>query len=174
MGILSVKQAVSKTMAGRPPLSSVALKYHGRMLDDDETIDAIVEEIEEDEDDVERTDDIGDEETVRVSLTADMVPPVDGKFGIDLRDKIGKLSTQEILQTYCLNTAAMIYTQEMQSKESERYEQFMCGSTDGTDEGEEEVGPTAVHHSLLIRKKAALLQRQLESSLTSETKQLLS
>jgi len=80
--------------------------------------------------------------------------------------------------------AGMVYGQELFVKESELYNESNDENVDELDEGLESededmelhtssTQPTNVNHSLNIRKKAALIQSQFESNLSSETKQLL-
>ena len=185
--IQSIKLAISKSMVGRPPLSSIILKYHGRTLHDEECMFDLLDDLDsdEEEEDSDIEDNIGeeeDEDTIKLTLTADILPPIDTKFGIELKEKLHKLSTQEILEAYCVNMAGMVYGQELFVKESELYE---SKENDGLDEELDELGdeeqelhtsstqPTNENHSLNIRKKAALIQSQFESNLSSETKQLL-
>ena len=180
----SLRQAVSRTMPGRPPASTVALRYQGRALRDFETVADIVEEMEED-DEAELADDIGDEDgTLLVPLSADIVPPVDAKFGTELGEKAARMSTDEMLESYCLNMAGLLYSQEMQSREGEEYDRFMAGGAgaagDGEDsededgdDDEEEAAGDSVNHSLNIRRKAAVLRAQLERSLPEGTLRLL-
>lgn len=175
-------------MRGRPPMSCVSLKYHGRTLLDDETIDDILEDLDEDDEEEESDgeSDIGeeDEDTIKLSFTADIIPPIDAKFGIEFREKITKLSTKQILEAYCLNMAGMLYGQELQTRECNEFEQSMAVGADEEHEDEEEEethhlqsasvsGSNNENHSLNIRKKAAILQKQFESTLTSETLQLV-
>jgi len=178
--IQSIKLAISKSMVGRPPLSSIILKYHGRALDDEECMFDLLEDLDsDDEEDSDLEDNIGeeeDEDTIKVTLTADILPPIDTKFGIELKEKLHKLSTQEILEAYCVNMAGMVYGQELFVKESELYENN--DENEGLDDEDMELhtsstSTTNENHSLNIRKKAALIQSQFESNLSSETKQLL-
>jgi len=174
--IQSIKLAISKSMIGRPPLSSIILKYHGRTLDDEECMFDLLEDLDsddEEEEDSDAEDNIGeeeDEDTIKVTLTADILPPIDSKFGIELKEKLHKLSTQEILEAYCVNMAGMVYGQELFVKESELYE---SNENENEELDEDMEPPTAENHSLNIRKKAALIQSQFTSNLSSETKQLL-
>ncbi|KAL9178398.1 hypothetical protein ACHAXT_000045 [Thalassiosira profunda] len=177
--VLSLRQAVSKTMRGRPPLACVVLKHHGRLLDDEETVDDILEDVDsDDEEESDEEDEIGeDDDAIKLGLTCDSVPPVDGKFGIEFREKVQRMSTQEIVEAYCANLAGMAYGQELQAKEGEIYEKEEAGgSFEGEEEGEEEreVPPSvSVNHSLEIRKRAAQIQQQFEGTLSDETRQLI-
>eukprot|EP00584_Thalassiosira_punctigera_P012888 CAMPEP_0172553282 /NCGR_PEP_ID=MMETSP1067-20121228/49842_1 /TAXON_ID=265564 ORGANISM="Thalassiosira punctigera, Strain Tpunct2005C2" /NCGR_SAMPLE_ID=MMETSP1067 /ASSEMBLY_ACC=CAM_ASM_000444 /LENGTH=549 /DNA_ID=CAMNT_0013341443 /DNA_START=72 /DNA_END=1721 /DNA_ORIENTATION=- len=181
--VQSLKQAVSKTMRGRPPLSCIQIKYQGRTLDDEETVDDLSEEMDEDDEEEEESD-VGedDEDAVRLNLTCDIVPPVDAKFGIEFREKVTKMSTKEIFEAYCLNMAGMTYGQELQAREGDLYEidsKTMDHVENGEDEEEGQLSSQPMteaasnNHSLNIRKKAALIQKQFESTLSSDTLRLM-
>ena len=184
--IHSIKLAISKTMVGRPPVSSIVLKYHGRTLNDnDEIVNDLLEELDSDDEDDEESDvedTIGeedDEDIIKLTLTADIVPPIDTKFGIELREQINKMSTKDILEAYCINMAGMIYESELHLKECELYDRLESGDgVSGELEDGEDVTSTSStlateNHSLNIRKKAAIIQKQFESTLTDETRQLI-
>jgi hypothetical protein len=177
-------------MIGRPPISSIQLKYHGRVLaanddDDDECINDLLEDYDSDDEDDDDTDTntIGededdDEDTIKLSLVADIVPPIDSKFGIEFRDRVHKMSTKEILEAYCINMAGMVYGQELHVKECELYNDTQDEGDEDDEEEEEHTTSSSTaaateNHSLNIRKKAALLQSQFESTLSDETKQLI-
>jgi flavodoxin len=68
-----------------------------------------------------------DEDSIKLSLTCDILPPIDSKFGIEFRNKIVSLSTKKIIEAYCLNMAGMMYGQEEQ-----------CLSTSSSLEGKNE------------------------------------
>ena len=181
--VRSLQQAISKTMRGRPPLQCIQLKYHGRTLEADETVDDLL--ADRDEDDKEESDgeesDIGEEEEdlVRLLLTCDIVPPIDAKFGLEFREKIATMSTREIVEAYCVNVAGMVYGQELMTRESEEHERGETRQEEGEDDDEDEEEDAArrpagsENHSLNIRKKAALVQKQFQSTLSSDTLQLM-
>jgi hypothetical protein len=170
--VLSLKQAVSKTMKGRPPLSSVILKFAGRLLEDDETVDDIVAEVEDDDDDSDVEDD--DDGMIKLKLTCDIVPPVDAKFGIEFREKATQMSTKELLDAYCVNMAGMMYNSELLQKESEAMESGTEDNEDGDDIVEATMGGQQIqNHALHIRKKAASIQKQMEQSLSSNLLELM-
>ena len=121
--IHSIKLAISKTMVGRPPVSSIILKYHGRTLvNDDEIVNDLLQDYDSDDDeedfdsDVEDTignEDDDEEDVIKLTFNADIVPPIDTKFGIELREYITKMSTKDILEAYCINMAGMMYESEL-------------------------------------------------------------
>lgn len=175
--VLSLRQAVSRTLPGNPPFSAVRLRYRGRLLEDD---DMTVEDVllsrneDEDDDDDEEEDIFGEQEeeeedVEKFVLTLDMIPPIDAKFGIQLRDTTLTMSTKEILEAYYLNVAGLAYTQEMQMKEQQQQLQLLHVS--GGKEGMEK--DDLVNHSLDIRKRASLVQRQFEVLLSDDTRRLI-
>jgi hypothetical protein len=181
--------AISKTMRGRPPQSTLILKHHGRSLPDDELVSDILADYDPDEDDSDTEDDddsnIGEEDMIALKLTLDVIPPVDNKFGLEFKEKAEKMSTKELMEAWCLNMAGMVYGLEVGEREMDYYHGLLLNDG-GEGEGGvgEEVGEdggttTAVkndytqNQSLNIRKKAALLQKQIESSLSTEVQQLM-
>ena len=90
--ILLLRQAVGRTPTLLMPPSAVRLRHRGRLLDnDDMTVDNVLSS--RDEDDVREEE----EDIKRLSLTCDVIPPVDPKFGIKLQDRASTMSTKEIL-----------------------------------------------------------------------------
>lgn len=173
--VLSLKQAVSKTMRGRPPLSSVILKYSGRVLENDEIVDDIVAEVEEDSDDDSDVEDDDDDGMVKLKLTCDIVPPVDAKFGIEFREKATQMSTKDLLDAYCVNMAGMVYNSELQQQELLAIENDVKENDDDDDDDIEETigGQQNLNHALNIRKRAASIQKQMEQSLSSNVLELM-
>ncbi len=168
--VLSLKQAVSKTMRGRPPLSSVILKFSGRLLDDDEIVDDIVAEIEEDDDDDSDVEDDEDDGMVKLKLTCDIVPPIDAKFGIEFREKATQMSTKDLLDAYCVNMAGMMHNSELLQND-------LTAREDGdNEEGDDDIDESPVqiqNHALHIRKRAATIQKQMEQSLSANVRELM-
>jgi len=200
----SIKQAISKSMVGRPPISCIQLRYRGRLLEDDDATDDgvgvggggmtvndilshhIDDDDEDEDDDISNNneDDEDEDDSIKLSLTADILPPIDAKFGIEFRSKIVTLSTKEIIEAYCLNMAGMMYGQEEQQQSLLSTTTWNGEDNDGMgrivsveDEVEDGVSTTTTtvgkDASLNIRKRAAFLQKQFESMFTEETKQLI-
>jgi hypothetical protein len=149
-------------------------------LDEDDDDD----DIEDNNNNNEEDDDEDDEDSIKLSLTCDILPPIDSKFGIEFRNKIVSLSTKEIIEAYCLNMAGMMYGQEEQCLSTSS---TLEGKNEDDDEEENNNAPTATmtpattaamigkdNPSLNIRKRAAFLQKQLfDTMFTEETKQLI-
>jgi hypothetical protein len=171
--VLSLKQAVSKTMRGRPPLSSVILKFSGRLLDDDEIVDDIVAEIEEEEDDDDsdvEDDEDDDDGMVKLKLTCDIVPPIDAKFGIEFREKATQMSTKDLLDAYCVNMAGMMHNSELLQNDLAAREE---GDNEVGDDDIDESPVQIQNHALHIRKRAATIQKQMEQSLSANVRELM-
>jgi hypothetical protein len=105
--IHSIKSSISKKLAAKPPPSTIALRFDGRLLADGELVQDIVKEAQEEEEELEE----GDSSTARTAagivLTMDTIVPVDPKFVPDLERKISDLTSQELLQAYAANEAAL-------------------------------------------------------------------
>ena len=176
--ILSLRQAVGRTM-NMPP-SAVRLRLRGVLLDDDDvTVDQILSSRDDEDDDdedeaLDEEDDDDDDDDVdvrRLRLTCDVIPPIESKFGIELRERASKMSTKEILEAYYLNVAGMAYGQDVQMREQQRYlprSGGTCGDDDDARDGNEDE-----NRSLDVRRRASIVRRQFESSMSDETRRLI-
>jgi hypothetical protein len=165
-------------MRGRPPLQTITLKHSGRTLCNDETVSSILADVDSDDEESDAEDTIGEEEIDKLKLTLDMLPPIDPKFGTEMKEKADSMSTKELLNAYCLNVVGMRLGMELSEAEMEEYEKLIAGSTDEGVDGNEEIESqceekSIVNQSLQIRKRAALLQKQMEISFGDETIQLM-
>ena len=173
--VAQLRQSVSRTMRGRPPLACVRLRHRGRAVAEDETVADLLREREEDDDDdddaEEEEDDDGErgeEDAVRLTLTCDAVPPIDARFGVDLRERLATASAREILDAYCANAAGAAYVQELMLRENARY--AAAGADDEEDEdGESDREDRAEDHALHLQRRATLVKAQLRSTLSDET-----
>ena len=106
--IATIRQTVSRQMKGRPPIESVRLLLGNRVLRDDEIIDDLAPDEDDEDDELDEDDEEDDEDDgmVKLRLTLDAVPPVDPKFGVELREQLQKMSTAELLEAYAANAAA--------------------------------------------------------------------
>ena len=100
--ILSIKQSLSRSLRGRPPMELLQLvdSRTGQTLENE----ILVQELADDEDDDDDDEEDGDPE---VTLYLSMIPPVDPKFGTLLPEQIAKASTQQLLNMYATNVACM-------------------------------------------------------------------
>jgi hypothetical protein len=110
--IADLKKSISRLLPGRPPLLGLELVYEGRIVHDDMLISELYDD--EEEEDIDAEDDGENQESFKV-LTLNSVPPVDPKFGVELTPKLKShleddedtLTTEEILDAFFLNQAAM-------------------------------------------------------------------
>jgi hypothetical protein len=110
--IADLKKSISRLLPGRPPLLGLELVYEGRIVHDDMLISELYDD--EEEEDIDADDDGENQESFKV-LTLNSVPPVDPKFGVELTPKLKShleddedtLTTEEILDAFFLNQAAM-------------------------------------------------------------------
>ena len=108
-----LKKSISRLLPGRPPVVGLDLVYEGRIVADYMLISELYDDDEEEED----VDDEGEDQESFKVLTLNSVPPVDPKFGVELSPKLKShaeddedtLTTEEIVDAYFLNQAAMTY-----------------------------------------------------------------
>ena len=157
--ILSLRQAMARSLPGNPPLSIVKLRHCGRLLDDDSmTVEDVLQLARDDDDDDDDDDTIDDnneddENIEKLVFTCDILPPIDTKFGLQLKESTSTLSTQEILHAYYLNVAGLSYLQEQQQQQLQHQSQ------------QENTDSNTLN---LLRKKATLVQKQFETNFSNE------
>ena len=100
----SLKQSVSRQFKSRPPMDAIILRLDGQLLHDDTLVQDLVDE--EDEDD-EEDDDDEDDDLAKLTIIVDMVPPVDPKFGTEMRERLDVMTNEEVLDAYIANLASM-------------------------------------------------------------------
>lgn len=106
--VASLKKSLSRLLPGKPPILGLELVAEGRVLHDN----TLVGELFDDDDDEEEEDDVDGSSRTLILCS---VPPVDPKFATELAPKLrahveddaATLSTDELLQAYFLNQAAM-------------------------------------------------------------------
>lgn len=138
--IESVKSTLSRMLPGRPPVDALRLLWGNQELRDDQLVDELVD------------DDDDEEEATTMTLTLDMVPPVDPKFATQLTS-ISDLSTSELLDAYTANAAAMYHN-------AKSLEQFSSPQLDGP-------------LSLELRHQAMRIRKQMIDSWPEAAMQLL-
>jgi hypothetical protein len=116
--VAAIKERLRRVIPGKPPLSTIALWFQGQPLDDEQTVQDILQELAEDaeldddDDDKDENDDENDEskdDTRRIVLTLDMLPPVDPKFVAQLDEKMPDLTTSQLLDAYAMNEAVLYH-----------------------------------------------------------------
>jgi hypothetical protein len=107
--IASIKSSISKKLSSKPPPSIIALRFDGRLLADEELVRDIVKEAKEEEEAEEEHDEAEDADQSAAGLvfTMDTIVPVDPKFVPDLERKFPDLTSEELLQAYAANEAAL-------------------------------------------------------------------
>ena len=173
----SLKQSVSRQFKSKPPIESIQLRLDGQLLDDDETLveDLIVEDDEDDDDEEEDDDHDG---MPKLNIVVDMIPPVDPKFGTEMKDRLDHVTNEQLLEAYVVNLAAMhqnsidVMAQTMESNPS--------AENDTVDEEnmEEEQEETVTSEpdlpvNLALQKYATMMKSQIIHSLSDGEKKLL-
>ena len=103
--VQSLKQSVSRQFKSRPPMDAIVLRLDGQLLHDDTLVQDLVDE--EDEDDDEEDEDDEDDDLAKLTIIVDMVPPVDPKFGTEMKERLDEMTNEEVLDAYIANLASM-------------------------------------------------------------------
>ena len=112
---------------------------------------------DDDDDDTIDDNDEDDENIEKLVFTCDILPPIDTKFGLQLKESTSTLSTREILHAYYLNVAGLSYLQEQQQQQQQQQQQHQSQ--------EENTDSNTLN---LLRKKATLVQKQFETIFSNE------
>jgi hypothetical protein len=155
--IASLKQSVSRQLPSRPPIATIQLTIHGKILDDDVLISDLIEDQEDDDDDDEAEE--GSKEGIVLHL--DMIPAVDPKFVPELERKIPDVTNEELLEAYAINEAAIYHNAALILKEEK-----LGWEETNDDEGESEKAlPLPVNRA--IREQAERIKQNLKSTVLS-------
>ena len=121
----SVKQTLSRMLPGRPPVEALRIVCGNRVLTDDQLVDELIDEEDLDHDD----DDDDDDKATSITLTLDMVPPVDPKFATRMIS-MSELATSELLDAYTANAAAMYHNANLlqSTEQQQQYQEPFDGS----------------------------------------------
>ena len=91
--IASFKQSVSRQFKSRPPIPTISLQYNSELLDDDLlTLEQLLKKHYKEED-----EDEDRENGPRITIAVDMVPPVDPKFGTEMRKWFDQMTNEQVL-----------------------------------------------------------------------------
>eukprot|EP00521_Asterionellopsis_glacialis_P006569 CAMPEP_0195283084 /NCGR_PEP_ID=MMETSP0707-20130614/1752_1 /TAXON_ID=33640 /ORGANISM="Asterionellopsis glacialis, Strain CCMP134" /LENGTH=539 /DNA_ID=CAMNT_0040342195 /DNA_START=142 /DNA_END=1761 /DNA_ORIENTATION=- len=99
--VASVKQSIMRQMPGRPPMSCQILMWGSQVLEDDQLVNELVDDEDEEEDEEE------DDEDSELTLTLDVVPPIDPKFATEMMDRMKHMTTSQLLDAYLANQAGL-------------------------------------------------------------------
>lgn len=164
--VQSLKQSVSRQFKSRPPMEAVVLRLDGQVLDDDTIVSDLVDEEDEDEDD----EDEDDDGLPKLTINVDMIPPVDPKFGTEMKQRLEDMTNEEVFDAYISNLAAM-----HQNSLDLMQPEVTDIASDEEDEGddEEEIEKDVPNTNLLMQQYAMMLKDQISKSFTEEQKELL-
>jgi hypothetical protein len=169
--VASLKESVRRQLPGKPPVVLLQLLHEGVVLANDEVVADLVEEDDEHED---------DDDAPALTLTLDMVPPVDPAFMSQLDESVlDELNTADLLQAYCANEAALLYNGAALQQEAEPVPVDTKDTNDDKEDDEEDCSaPRQQPHTTLVsvtlRAQAARLRDDLQTSvLSSATSQTL-
>lgn len=107
--VSSLKKSLSRLLPGRPPILGLQLLHEGRILDDDELVDELLDGEDEDEE-------MDSEEENAIVLVLNSIPPVNPKFATELAPQLKShlegdddtLTTEELIDAYFLNQASIM------------------------------------------------------------------
>jgi hypothetical protein len=172
--VASLKQAVSRQFRGRPPQSMITLLYRGQVLQDDTLVSELIQEDDMDDADAQEEKDTENPEEEEDSLkqlhiVVDIIPPIDPKFGTDLKQRLPTLTAQELLDAYVANLA-MMHQNSMDIMHP------MGGGTSSTDQDQDEISSyttTTTLQSVAMRSHALTLKQIILQSLSEDGKKVL-
>jgi hypothetical protein len=199
--IASLKQTLSKQLKAKPPASCIVLKLDGLVLHDDEAlIGDIVDEHEDDDDDDDDDehkddnqgddddDDDDDDDIPKLKIQVDIIPPVDPKFGTEIRQRLDDMTNDQVLDAYVANMASMHQnsldmmdiqmknSMMIDKKEENDYENENDDENDINQEEENQLlsfGRSGVSNMLDTQKNAITLKERIVSSLDDNALELL-
>jgi hypothetical protein len=175
----SLKQSVSRQFKGRPPIDAIELRLDGQVLEDDTLVKDLVQDIEEDEDEEEDDDDDG---LAKMTITVDMVPPVDPKFGTEMKERLDKMTNEEVLDAYVANLAALYQnsldllttTDDSVAKDEDDGDDREDDQSEEQRQQQESASKTSMaQKKLAMQQYALMLKEQLVSSMSENEKTLL-
>jgi hypothetical protein len=156
--IESIKKSLARLLPGKPPMEIIRLLLHGQVLKDDLLLDELMDDDEEDDDEADVT-----ESEPALTLTLDMLPPVDIKYATELEERLPETSTADLLEAYTMTEAAIwLSSQQLITADS---------STGAAEIGGESTSTHSPPPSLIsfqVRQYATSLQARLEQHLFTE------
>ena len=187
--VASLKLSISKQLKSKPPVQCIVLKLDGIILDDDDVVVAeLVDEDEDDDDDEDEEEDDDDDDMPKLKIQVDIIPPVDPKFGTEMKERLDDMTNDQVLDAYVANVAALhqnsldlIKAQSMLLSNSTKDDNDETeDEEDDEDEDEEneneDTTSTMIQSSfssLDLQKNAIALKDQIMSSLSEKELELL-
>lgn len=170
----SIKQSISRQFKSRPPIKAITLRHNGEVLNKEIVL---LEDILNDYYDDEEDDD-DDVEERKMTMVVDMVPPVDPKFGTELKERLDQMTNEQVLDVYTANMAAY-YQNSLELAEliNEKNNVITITEKDEDDEEEDEDTRTSSSSSSSItfqmRKHSLMIKEQIIASFDDEIKNKL-
>jgi Ubiquitin family. len=169
----SLKQSVSRQFKGRPPIDAIVLRLDGQVLEDDILVKDLVQDIEEEDEEEEDED---EDDLAKMTITVDMVPPVDPKFGTEFKERLDKMTNQEVLDAYVANLASL---HQNSLDLLTTIDESVAKEGDGDEQDEDEQQQHSASKTPITPKKLAMqqyalmLKEQLATSMSENEKTLL-
>ena len=164
--VQSLKQSVSRQFKSRPPMEAVVLRLDGQVLDDETLVSDLVDEEDEDEDD----EDEDDDGLPKLTIIVDMIPPVDPKFGTEMKQRLDDMTNEEVFDAYISNLAAM-HQNSLDLMQPEVAD--IANDEEDEEDEDEELEKDVPNTNLLLQQYAMMLKDQISKSFTEEEKELL-
>lgn len=170
--VKSLKQSVSRKFKSRPPIDTIILRLDGLVLNDDVLVQDILKEVEDDEFEEEDQDDTG-YGLPKITIFVDMIPPVDPKFGTEMKSRLDELTSNELLNSYVANLAS-IYQNSIDLMHANEND-FESEQNSDNDEMDDYKAFTATRSpiSLVMQRNSAVLKEKVKDSLSEKELELL-
>lgn len=178
--VQSLKQSVSRQFKSRPPIDAITLRLDGQVLDDETLVQDLVDE--EDEEDEEEEEDDGDDDGLsKLCIIVDMVPPVDPKFGTEMKGRLDDMTNKQVLDAYIANLASVhqnsmdLIREDAVGVKNEEGQEDEDGDDDEEEDDDEKdsVTTSSQQTNLEMQRYALLLREQITKSLSQEELDLL-
>lgn len=185
--LASLKESCRRQLPGKPPVSSMRFVLDGKILDDD----VLVQDLLDDEDDEDEDDETSESSSPSslLTLTLDMIPPVDPQFMSQVQQRLPDMTPSQLLEAFCVNEAALLRNagllerdykrateQQQQQQQQAEDESAVKGEEEEEEKDDESTlssdpAPTSFLY-LELREEAARMRRDLEQTvLGSESQQ---
>ena len=192
--VASLKQAVSRQFRGRPPLGIISLTYRGRVLQDNTVLSDLIqddyddEDIYKEEEEKDDEDEDKDEESLKkINLVVNIIPPIDPKFGTELKERLPTLTPQELLDAYVANLAMMHQnSMDIMNQMDDKIEEGYMKTTTTTDIPQQyqqdnldmsssfsNSRESTLLHSITMRSHALTMRDMILQSLSDDVRKIL-